>query len=85
VTVDTSVPPAVDMLSTTSEPENPATGEEKLTVKSIGEIDVGSGWPTAWLIVTLRFEMVMPDAGSTSTSLRWTFASSTGTASRRRG
>src|SRR4029077_21013312 len=38
---------------TTSAAVKPSTGSENSTSNPIGESAVGSGWPTAWLIVTV--------------------------------
>ncbi len=46
------VAPAVP-LSVTSPVAKSVTDSLKTTVKLIGEIPVGSAWPTAWLIVTV--------------------------------
>jgi hypothetical protein len=51
VTVPIFVPPAVPVI-VTSPVAKPVTAALKMTVKVIGEVEVGSGCAAAWLIVT---------------------------------
>ena len=53
MTVAVFEPPAVLAESVTSPVTKSVTGSLKTTVKLIGEVPVGSAWPTAWLIVTV--------------------------------
>src|SRR5207247_205035 len=52
LTVTVLVPPAVPPI-VTSVPVKPLTGSLNTAVKLIGGALVGSGWPVAWLIVTV--------------------------------
>ena len=45
--------PARESVSVTSPDVKPVTGSVKTAVNTIGLTFVGSGWPTAWLMVTL--------------------------------
>src|SRR5436305_1239663 len=52
-TVGVSVPPTVVPAKLTSAASNPATGSPNVTSNTTGDTVVGSGWPAAWLTVTV--------------------------------
>src|SRR5262245_23468803 len=54
LTAATRVPPTVLPAKLTSDPVKPVTDSLNTTVKLIGDAMVGSAWPAAWLIVTVR-------------------------------
>src|ERR1700723_2815539 len=53
LTLATRGPPAVEPAKLMSEPSKPVTSELKLALKSMGDVEVGSDWVTAWSIVTV--------------------------------